>query len=235
MKNGTRMKTFRYIVFVFLLTSFSFNSFGQNIGIKIGANSFRLKMNSENRNSFTHKTKQVNLHIGLTAEFKFGSKFSIQPGLLFSKKNTRFEDRQPPGYSYQSDYSPTFIEIPLSFKYYFLPENSKVYVFAGPYVAFGVGGIVKIQEEERPEPINMPNYYSISTLEEYDLWGDDERLKKLDYGASFGLGIDINNFEIEVFNNIGIPQIENGFDGITSAKTQSFGISFSLKFNTQYE
>ena len=83
MKNGTRMKTFRYIVFVFLLTSFSFNSFGQNIGIKIGANSFRLKMNSENRNSFTHKTKQVNLHIGLTAEFKFGSKFSIKPGLLF--------------------------------------------------------------------------------------------------------------------------------------------------------
>ena len=229
------MKTFRIIVIVFLFSSLSINSFAQNIGLKIGANSFRLKMNSENRNSFTHKTKQVNLHIGLTAEFKFGNKLSVQPGLLFSKKNTRFEDKRPPGYSYQSDYSPTYIEIPVSIKYYFLSEKPRVYVFAGPYVAFGVGGVVKIQEEERLDPINMPNNFSISTLEEHDLWGDDDRFKKLDYGVSFGVGIDINNFEIEVFNNIGIPQIENGFDGITSAKTQSFGVSFSLKFNTQYD
>ena len=229
------MKALRNIVIVVLFSSLSFNSFGQKIGLKIGANSFRLKMNNENRNAFTHKTKQVNLHIGLTAEFKLGSKFSIQPGILFSKKNTRFEDKRPPGYSFQSDYSPTFMEIPLSFKYYFLPEKSKVYIFAGPYVALGIGGEVKIQEEERLDPINMPSNYSISTLEEHELWGDDDRLKKLDYGASFGVGIDINNFEIEVFNNIGIPQIENGFDGITSAKTQSFGVSFSLKFNTQYE
>lgn len=229
------MKILRIVIVAFLFISLSFNSFGQKIGLKIGANSFRLKMNSEDISSFTHKTKQVNLQIGLTYEFLFGNKFSVQPGLLYSKKNARYTDKRPPGYSYQSDYSPTFIEVPLAIKYFFIPEKARVYIFAGPYVAFGVGGEVKIQEEERPDPINMPNHFTISTLEEHELWGDDDRLKKLDYGATFGIGIDLNNFEIEIFNNIGIPQIENGFDRITSAKTQSFGISFSLKFNTQYE
>lgn len=229
------MKSLKYIVIVFLFSSLSLNSFGQKIGLKIGANSFRLKMSSEDRNSFNHKTKQVNLHIGLTAEFKLSNKLSIQPGILFSKKNTRFKEERDPGYEFQSDYSPTFMEIPLSFKYYVIPEKSKVYIFAGPYVSLGIGGAIKIQEQDRPDPINMPQVFSFSSLEEYDIWDDDDRLKKLDYGATFGVGIDINNFEIEVFNNIGIPQIENGFDGITSAKTQSFGVSFSLKFNTRYE
>ncbi|MFK8007432.1 MAG: porin family protein [Saprospiraceae bacterium] len=229
------MKFLRNIIIIIFFSSLSFNSFGQKIGLKLGVNSFRLKMSSEDRNSFTHKTKQVNLHIGLTAEFKFGNKFSIQPGLLFSKKNVRFKENRDPGYEYQSDYSPTFMEIPLSFKYYVISEKSKIYIFAGPYVSFGIGGAIKIQEQDRPDPINMPQTFSFSTLEEYDIWGDDDRLKKLDYGVSFGVGIDINNFEIEVFNNIGIPQIENGFNGITSAKTQSFGISFSLKFNTKYD
>ncbi|MFK7776336.1 MAG: porin family protein [Saprospiraceae bacterium] len=229
------MKTFKYIVTLLLFSSLSFNSFGQIIGLKIGVNSFRLKMNSESREAFTHKTKQVNLHIGLTAEFKFGNKLSVQPGILFSKKNTRFVETRDPGYEFQSDYTPTFIEIPVAVKYYFLPEKSKVYVFAGPYIAFGMGGTAKTQEQNRPDPINMPKTFDLSTLEEYDLWGDDDRLKRLDYGATFGVGIDINNFEIEIFNNIGIPQIENGFGRITSAKTQSFGISFSLKFNNQYE
>lgn len=229
------MKTFKYIVFACLFLSLSFNSYGQKIGLKIGVNSFQLKMNSEARSPFTHKTKQVNLHIGLTAEFKFGSQLSIQPGILFSKKNTRFDEQRDPGYEFQSDYSPTFMEIPVSIKYYFIPEKAKIYVFAGPYVAFGLGGEIKIQEQNRPDPINMPMLFDLSTLEEHEIWGEDNRLKRLDYGASFGVGIDINNFEIEVFNNIGIPQIENGFGRITSAKTQSFGVSFSLKFNTQYE
>jgi len=220
------MKIFRIIIITLLFSSLSFNSFGQKIGLKIGANLFKLDMDRDDATSFVHKTKQVNLHIGLTAEFEFGPKFSVQPGILFSKKNIRYEDKFSPTVFYRSDYSPTYMEIPVTLKYFLMPEKNRLYVFGGPYAALGIGGDIKIQDRIPPS----------QTLEDYEIWGDDgDRLKKLDYGVTFGTGIDINNFEVEFFYNYGIPDLANNMDSVVSARTQSFGFSISLKFNTQYE
>lgn len=221
------MKIFRVTLVALLLSTLSFNSFGQKIGLKIGSNLFRFNMDRDDDTSFDHKTKQVNLHIGLTAEFALGSKFSIQPGILFSKKNVRYENKLTPTEFFRSDYSPTFMEIPVSLKYFLMPEKNRLYVFGGPYAALGMGGDLKIQNRIPPA----------QTLEDHEIWGDDDgdRLKRFDYGISVGTGIDINNFEIEFFYNYGIPDLANEMDGVVSARTQSFGFSVSLKFNTQYE
>ena len=108
-----------------------------------------------------------------------------------------------------------------------MPEKNRLYVFGGPYAALGMGGDLKIQNRIPPA----------QTLEDHKIWGDDDgdRLKRFDYGISVGTGIDINNFEIEFFYNYGIPDLANDMDGVVSARTQSFGFSVSLKFNTQYE
>jgi hypothetical protein len=220
------MKFFRIVIIAFLFTTLSFNSFGQKIGIKLGANKFKLNMDRDDATSFNHKTDQVNLHIGLTVEFALGNRFSVQPAILFSKKKVRYEDKFTPTEFYRSDYSPTFIDIPISLKYFLMPEKNRFYVFAGPYAALGVSGDLKIQDRIPPS----------QTLENYEIWGEDgDRLKKFDYGITLGTGIDINNLEIEFFYNYGIPDLANSMDSVTSARTQSFGFSASLKFNTRYE
>lgn len=221
------MKIFKIIIISLLFTSLSFNSFGQKIGLKIGANKYRFNMEREDGSSFDHKTNQVNLHIGMTVEFEFGSRFSVQPGILFSKKNVRYEDKFTPIEFYRSDYSPTFVEFPVALKYFLMPEKNRLYVFAGPYAALGVSGDLKIQDRIPPA----------QTLENYKIWGDDDgdRLKKFDYGITFGTGIDLNNFEIEIFYNHGIQELANDMDSLASARAQSFGFSASLKFNTKYE
>jgi hypothetical protein len=226
LKIRIQMKILKIIIIAFLFTSLCFNSFGQKIGVKLGANRFKLNMDRDDATAFDHKTNQVNLHIGLTLEFALGNRFSIQPGILFSKKKVRYENKITPTQLYRSDYSPTFIDIPISLKYFLMPEKNRFYVFGGPFVALGVSGDLKIKNQIPPA----------QTLERYEIWGDDgDRLKKFDYGITVGTGIDINNFEMEFFYNYGIPDLANNMDSLASARTQSFGFSFSLKFSTKYE
>lgn len=138
----------------------------------------------------------------------------------------RYEDKFTPTEFYRSDYALTFIEFPVSFKYFLMPEKNRFYVFGGPYAASGVAGDLKIQDRIPPA----------QTLENYEIWGDDgDQLKKFDYGVSLGTGINLGDFEIDFFYNFGIADLANNMERVASARTQSFGFSTSLKFNTQYQ
>ena len=205
-------------------------SFGQVIGFKIGANNSSLKTDASHIDPFNHRTKSINLHFGISYEYEFNKFFAIEPALLYNKRKLLYEDGNPSEiFYYQSDYRLTYLEIPVLGKFYVKPisetgEGNRIYILAGPYYSLGLNGTLKIKEKSPTK----------ETLEDHDLWEDSEelRLKKNDYGITYGVGIEFKDIHFELFHSIGMTDIANEFDNILSAKNRAIGLTVTLGFKT---
>jgi len=224
------MKYQKTLSLILFLLSINIFSFGQVIGFKLGANNSSLSIDASHIDPFDHRTKSINLHFGVSYEYEFNNFISVEPALIYNKRKLLYEDGDPSTtFYYQSDYRLTYLEIPVLAKVYITKlsetkESNRIYILAGPYYSFGLNGTLKIKEKS---PIN-------ETLQDHDVWEDDEelRLKKSDYGVTYGVGIKYKDLKFEVFHSLGFNDIANGFDNIISAKNRAIGFTVTLGFKT---
>jgi len=221
------MKFLKLMSLILLFSTISSYVTAQVVGLRIGVNNSRMLTDHTTFPSFDHTaTNGVNLHLGLTAEFKISKLISIEPGIVFTKQNLKYkEGKQNTDFFYQSEYSLTYINIPVPIKFNYQKGNSTYYGFVGGFVNLGTKGGLKIQGETT----------TTQTLEDHDVWPkskEERRLEKIDYGPTFGIGVVLSEFQIELFSNIGLVDTATGFDDVISAKNRSFGISFSLRLGS---
>ncbi|MCB2379972.1 PorT family protein [Hymenobacter sp. BT635] len=126
------------------------------IGVRVGGNLAATSTEGStaqavpNASSWYEKAPIFTGQAGLVLEVARGN-FAFQPALLFSQKGTKIKGgstvRDPEtGYEFRREGQTTarynWLEMPLNFVYT-LPGNTGLQVFAGPYVAVGVGGSAK--------------------------------------------------------------------------------------------
>jgi hypothetical protein len=169
-----------------------------------------------NRSSMTLKTAavcsdqktQTGIHFGAIFEIPVAGNLTFQPRLLLSAKGSNYKIDSV-------DYSlaPIFAEIPLLAFYSFGSDEIRIFFYAGPYFACGIGGY-KVVSEGGMENLNYGT-------------GANNDLKHIDLGLNFGAGISFRGFQISAQYGMGMANLSPvSIDG-EEMKNKVIGISLS--------
>jgi len=151
------------------------------------------------------------IHYGGCLDLPLTDNFSLQPGLMFSAKGTSYKID-----SLEYTISPIYIEVSLISKYSFGSDVIKGTIFAGPFIACGVGGY-KIEPNGDFKSLRFGS-------------GSVADLRAFDGGFLFGAGIKIRSFLISVQYGIGLTNIEPSSSGDLEMKNRVWGISLNTLF-----
>lgn len=168
--------------------------------------------NSENLPAYsftTSKSAIYNWQAGLALDVSFG-KLAFQPALLFSQKGERFDQQ-----TYTGDFVGVFtntngttrtnwLEMPLNVVYTMHGDHG-IQVFAGPYVALGVGG-----HQWGTTTSDVFGGGGTSGARDFDNqigYGSDTNNQRLDLGANFGIGYLLGPLQVQLGYSLGLRNL----------------------------
>jgi hypothetical protein len=184
----------------------------------------------------------TSFNAGLMGRFGISKVFDLETGLLFtgrgSKTETYFSGDVDNNYI-KAKFNPYYIELPLNavVKFPFDTKGDKsFFVNAGPYVAMGVGGKSKIESKfvgltsTSTEKIEFNND-DPSTSEQED--AAFHKLKRFDFGANFGAGLDLGSVILKANYGLGLTKINstetnNSDNDKNKYRTISFSVGIPL-------
>ncbi|MCH5597265.1 porin family protein [Niabella ginsengisoli] len=178
-------------------------------------------------------------HAGVTFDIPVADEFYVQPGALFSVKGfktTRSTDFLD--YEGETRWNASYIEVPINFLY--KPElgSGKLLLGAGPYVAYGIGGKAKFDDNISWEGGGASNSDEVKLqfVNDYND-GDDDKYsyaKPFDAGANLLVGYEFSNkFSAQLNAQLGLANIEPKDDGEkpdAKFRNVGFGVSLGYKF-----
>ena len=102
-------------------------------------------------------------------------------------------------------------------------SSVRIFGAAGPYIGVGLTGKWKSVEEYQGDE---------DTDEEKVEWGntDDDHLKRLDYGLTFGAGVEIKAFLVGISYDLGLANISAYTDLETKVKNRVLRITVGFWF-----
>jgi len=216
-----------------------------SIGPRLGLNLANVALSGDlNGNSDTKILAGV--QVGVAATIGLADKFAFQPALLYSQKGFKQENTETEtigGSTYTASITAkanfNYLEVPLNFVFTTGGENG-FQLFAGPYLAYGVGG--QTESKYSIKDSNGITYDSGSntrTVEFADKEGSDDYsyVRGLDLGLNGGLGYRQGPFQAQVGYSLGlsnlIPKNEDGDEYEYEARNRIIQVSatyfFSLK------
>jgi hypothetical protein len=161
---------------------------------------------------------------GLVLEAAFG-KFAVQPALVFSQKGEALSTSVSyngvgggTSLSTSSTNRYNWLELPINFVYTSHGDHG-LQLFAGPYVAMGVGGrLASTRYYSAPNVKSAP--YEFSSRVAY---GDDTNNRRFDAGLNFGLGYRQGPVQVQAGFGLGLvnlhqetPSFDPGFSPFTA-------------------
>ena len=155
--------------------------------------------------------KNISLyHAGMTMKINLGLGFAIQPSVLYQVKGATVNEvftSDVETTKNQFDYKFGFVEVPVQFQWGPDLVAFRPYVFAEPFVGYGV-----TSEANAAFRNAMKKDNETQTLDESKNAWRDYGFKRFEYGLGFGGGIEIWRFQIsaEYFWNFGDMVDENG-------------------------
>jgi hypothetical protein len=177
-------------------------------GYMIGYNVSTMKSQTSGT-SFEAET-MTGIHIGIISEIPLIDNLTLQSGLIFSAKGSIYKMDTT-----EVTISPIYLEIPFNAKYSIGSDIVKIFLFAGPYFACGVGGNKETGGELRNIKFGS---------------GENDDLKYFDIGFNFGAGVNIKGFRISAQYGLGLANISPGAAAYLEMKNEAVGISLSSFF-----
>jgi hypothetical protein len=142
---------------------------------------------------------------GVIADYALTESFSIAPELLFAQRGAKADE---------GDGSMTlnYLQLPINATYKSaLSDDSKLLIFAGPYVGYGLSGTEKYDGDS----------------EDLKFGSGDDKLNPLDFGLNIGVGYQFGKIYAKAQYNLGLTSIFNDGDAI---KNTNIGISVGYLF-----
>jgi len=207
------------VAFLMLLAN---NTAAQAFGIKAGFNAASIYLENTN-NNYTEETKTTpGFHVGFFANGNLSNLFSIEPSLLFNTKGFRSEAVINTDNSYTRSVKLYYADVAIPLKLAIGGDNTKIYVKAGPYAGFGLFG--------RNQTTRVLFGNESKTTEDVE-WGTGNLsdLKRLDYGLTFGAGLDINNLQIGLAYDYGLADISASNNFGTTLSNRVLRLTFGLR------
>ncbi len=218
MKNLTNLLTILFLAF------FCFQANAQTFGVKAGLNLANM-LSKDDDDTYSDDFKMnPGFHLGLAADFPITDFLSFEPGLLFMTKGMRF-NQDILGFSVKGKLNLYYIDIPLNMKATFKAgDNLKVFATAGPYIGLGLSGKAKSTTVYQGEK---------ETHSEDIKWGGDEDeddFKRLDFGLTFGAGVEIKAISIGLSYDLGLANISSYKNDGTKISNRVLKLSVGYRF-----
>ena len=149
--------------------------------------------------------------LGVGMDYAFTDNWSFQPGLMISSKGYKYKEE-----GWKSTTRPIYLDIPLLAAYKFsVAEGVKIVIDAGPYLAIGVGGKYKDDDDD-----------------DWKIFDEDgENWKRFDLGLQWGIGVELGEHYLVNFTG------QNGFitpydfgDGYKGDKPKNMTFSIGLGY-----
>lgn len=226
------------LLFAAVILSAAFSAKAQNVYVQGGLNLANISKNSAGETS--DKNTLATFNAGFMARFGISSVFDLETGLLFtgrgSKSYTYFTNSTEDNYV-KAKFNPYYIELPLNAIVKFpLTKTANIFVSAGPYAAIGVGGKSKLESKfggattESSSSIKFSKDDPTTSAQEGAAY---DRLKRFDYGANFGAGIDFGSAIIKAGYGLGLAKINstqtnNSADDNNKYRTWSISLGIPL-------
>lgn len=175
----------------------------------------------QNNNGDDHETgSTTNFHITGYADVPVSTYFSVQPGISLQGKGGKFWDTNDLEYKHNT----MWIEVPINFvgKVPLGTTGAKLFLGAGPYVAFGIHGETELENTNNGD--SMTNDFSFGN-------GSDDALKGTDAGVNFLGGFEFSNgINIGAGYGLGLVDLRPNGEGGNGKMTQRV-LSFSLGYS----
>ncbi len=165
----------------------------------------------------------------------------LETGLLLSGQGAKSETYFNGGSDYvKAKFNPLYIQLPVNLVVNIpLESATKLFAYAGPYVAMGVGGKSKIEskfgiiESSSSSSIKFNNDDPTTSGQEGAAY---DRLKRFDAGANFGAGIQLSGFILKANYGLGLTKINstqtnNSDDQKNKYRTLSFSVGIPIGGN----
>lgn len=215
------MKKRFFLLFATALMSAA--AFSQGFGVRAGGS--MQNITGETGGEDLESSLKPGFHAGVFYEISVASDFYFQPNLLFSMKGAKDDD-------VDANMNLGYIELPLHFLYKPQLGSGKIIVGFGPYVAYGVTG--KLKDDEDEIDIKFKNDLSLEEALEMASF-ETFYLKGLDAGADVFFGYEFPfQLSVQFMAQLGLVNIFPKIDGEsvddTSMKNIGFGLSLGYRF-----
>jgi Outer membrane protein beta-barrel domain len=157
---------------------------------------------------------RTGFQFGALVEKPFSQNLSIQSGLSLSSKGAKIA-----GNSFNSEISPLYLEIPLNALYQERFGNSKVHLFAGPYLGIGVAGKNKVTILN----VTTSNDIKFGTA-------DDSNFTLTDVGVNMGIGVEIQQLLLRFQYGLSLSNLDPKGTDNAEIKHRVIGISIGYMF-----
>ncbi len=177
---------------------------------------------------------------GILGRFGLSQTLDLESGVLLqargAKSNTFFTSSTEDNYV-KAKFNPLYIEVPLNLVLKVpLEKKTNIFFNAGPYAAIGVGGKTKTETKIFGTTTNSSSDIKFSNDNPFTSQQDDaayNKLKRFDFGLSFGGGIDLGKVLLKVNYGLGLTKINstqsnNGADDKNKYRTLSLSIGIPL-------
>ncbi len=178
------------------------------IGIKGGVTLSNLAQKAfEDEGSDFEENSTVGFQAGIFAELPIGEVFAIQPELLFIQKGGKSEFNIGNS-SYERNFHYNYIEVPVLAKVKAGSTDGSgigLFFYGGPFVSYAINGKID----------NDITILGDKTSNETDIeFNDDDDQRRLDWGAAFGLGLNLGSLVLDLRYDLGINNVlTDEFDG----------------------
>lgn len=147
---------------------------------------------------------RVGFHVGVVMDWQLAGNFYLQPGLYYTTRGGKIDESQE-DYKYEEKWRMGYLQLPVLASYRFnISDKVKWHVNAGPYVALGLGGKVKYNDDGDKYDIKMFGTTPDDAEDDSDY---KNGIKRFDAGLSFGMGVSINKVYVGVVYDLGLCNI----------------------------
>ena len=212
--------------------------FGAKAGLNINSVGHSSKDSEQEKETKSLINSKAGYHFGAFIDYNFSDVLSIRPELLFSSKGYSidiekiYEDVKPKGY-WRTTYN--YLEIPINVAY----KINDLQIFAGPYIAFGLGGREKRKIEFDGETLEektklKPKFGKLNDDDFEDESEDDyDYFKAFDFGLNLGVGYAFGPISVNAAYSLGLGNVITKYEGDEDTDKEKFSnrvFSLSLAY-----
>lgn len=223
------MKIMLKLIYGVMLVALTLPTLAQSFGIKGGLNLANMIVKDDDGTMSDDFKMNPGYLVGLTAEIPVAETASFETGLFLSTKGFKMNEEETfngSTYTFKSKANLLYLDIPLLAKAYFDAGPSKIYGAFGPYLGYGLSGKIKSEVTGGGET---------ETDEEDVDWGsgEDNELKRLDYGLMAGVGIEVSSLQIGLNYSLGLANIASTTENGSKANNRVLSITVAYKLNSK--
>ncbi len=202
------------------------NSSGTTFGLKAGINFQNIYGDDEDGNKLDGSLA-MKWNAGVNAEIPVATDFYFQPGLTIGTKGAKFKLG-----ANNVALNLYYLDIPMNFIYKPLVGNGHVMLGFGPYIGFGIGGKIILENGNNDIESDVEYRNKVSIAEQASA---TTFYKRMDAGANILAGYEFSNrISFQVNSQIGLANISPEYEGVSSSKEKTKHIGFGLSLGYRF-